>query len=314
MSLLTAKDKTVFGLKPIDLLGILIMIIPFFISFKSFTLTETGPAVEWWFIRLGKTTSSTQIDIKPGVVSALCAVSFYFAVIVRFNLFKADTLLAGIISAVRTFLNCFVIAALLSTIITTHHIDKPSFAALFQNYQTVFLLMGILLSWIGMRTISGYCWILFVIAAWNSLSKYDEAMGVWGALFVITVALSLFLQMSAHIKVSDFAKEFRGDMNSSSSSVRNNMSAAAADAAQRAEDVSTFAKNTYTRIRTGKTPQNQASAGNGAVYYVGKNAEPTAPTPSRSMPSGDTGDILKALDVNGDGVVDEKDIELLRRK
>lgn len=141
MSLLTAKNKTVFGLKPIDLLGILIMIIPFFISFKSFTLIETGPKFEWWFIRLGKTTNSTQIDIKPGLVSAMCTVSFYFALIVRFDLFKADTLLEGIISAIRTFLNCYVVAALLSIIITTHHIDKPSFEALFQNYQTVFLLM-----------------------------------------------------------------------------------------------------------------------------------------------------------------------------
>ncbi len=32
------------------------------------------------------------------------------------------------------------------------------------------------------------------------------------------------------------------------------------------------------------------------------------------MPAGKAEDILKALDVNGDGVVDEKDIELLKNR
>ena len=143
-------------------------------------------------------------------------------------------------------------------------------------------------------------------------------MGVWGAVFVITLAISLFLQMSARIKVGDVAKEFRGDINFSALTVRNNMSAAAADAAQRAENVSNFVKDNvaaYTPVKFRAAQQSQVTAGTGPVYYVGKNTAPTvAPAPSRSMPTGDTEDILKALDVNGDGVVDEKDIELLRKK
>ena len=311
------SQKTILGLEPIDFLGILIMLIPFLISFKSFTYSEIGPKFEWWFIRLGRTTTDTKVNLNPGLVSALCAVAFYFPLIIRLDLFKADALLDGILSVVRTFLNCFVIAALLSIIVTTQHIDKPTFEAFFQNHQTGFLFMGIVLSWIGMRTISGYCWILFIVAAFSSFTRYDRAMGIWGAVFIITLSISLFLQLSAHVKVTDVVKEFRGSFNSVASTTRVNMSVAAADATQRANDVSTFVKDNvaaYTPIKIRTTPQNQTPVGTKPVYYVGKNTEQTTPVPSRSMPEGNAEDILKALDVNGDGVVDEKDIELLRKK
>ena len=305
------SEKPVFGFKPADLLGLVIMIIPFIITLMPFNVPQEVKKLIFF--------KSEEIVSKrilvPGMVSALCAVAFYSAVLVRFKLFQSENLFQGIISAIRTFLNCWVIAALLTMVVPTERVSGLSLSAFLQEHQTILLLLAILLSWVGMRTLSGYCWILFIIAAWEHIIKLDQAMGAWGAVFVITLVVSLLLQISSYADISDVIRDFSGSTSVHAATVRNNMSAAAADAAQRAEDVSAFAKNTYTRIKSGKTPQDQASAGTGPVYYVGKNTAPTvAPAPSRSMPTGDTEDILKALDVNGDGVVDEKDIELLRKK
>ena len=305
------SEKPIFGFKSADLLGLVIMIIPFSITLMPFNVPQEVKKLIFF--------KSEEIVSKrilvPGMVSALCAVAFYSAVLVRFQLFRSDNLFQGIISTIRTFLNCWVIAALLTMVVPTDKVTGLSLSAFLYNYQTILLVLAILLAWVGMRTVSGYCWILFIIAAWEHISKLDQAMGAWGAVFVITLVISLLLQISSYADISEVIRDFNGNASIHASAIRVNMSAAAADAAQRAEDVSRFVKDNvaaYTPVKLRTAQQSQVTAGTRPVYYVGKNAEPTAPTLSRSMPSGDTGDILKALDVNGDGVVDEKDIELLR--
>lgn len=305
------SEKPVFGFHPVDLLGIVITIIPFWITFMHFDVPQE---VKKLIFFKSEEIVSKQI-IKPGTVSALCSVAFYCALLVRFRLFKSDNLLQGVISAIRTFLDCWVVAALLTLVVPTEKISGLSLSAFLQNHQTMLLLLAILLSWIGMRTISGYCWMLFIIAAWQHILKLDRAMGSWGAVFVITLAISLLCQISSYANIGDVISDFRGAASPYTVAVKGNISAAAADAGQRAEDVSTFVKEnvaaiTPVKIRT--APRDQTRAGTEAVYYVGKNSEQKAI--DSSVPAGNAEDIIKALDVNDDGVVDEKDIELLRRK
>lgn len=309
MKAISAK-KTILGFKPGEVLGILLIIIPFFISFKTFTTTEQVRVA----IFFRKTTTETN-SLMPGLVSAFSSVAFYCALLVRFKLFKSNNLGEGIASAIQTFLNCWVVAALLTMIVPTEEIKGLSLSAFLQNQQTMLLLLAILLSWIGMRTVSGYCWILFIIAAWKNIMKLDQAMGAWGAVFVITLVVSLLLQISSYADISDVIRDFSGSTSAHAATARNNMSAAAVDAEQRAENVSSFVQDkiaAYTPVKLRTAQQSQVTAGTGAVYYVGKNTEPATAAPSRSIPAGNPEDILKALDVNGDGVVDEKDIELLR--
>ena len=178
MRILTSK-KTILGLKPVDMLGILIMIIPFVISFRSFTATEEQIKHIFLFLRNIEITTK-RVNIKPNMVSMLCSVAFYGALLTRFALFKTETLFEGIVSSLRTFLNCWVFASLFSMIVPENNIKQLTFHAFLQNHESKFLLMGILFSWIGMRTLSGYSWILFILAAWNNIRVLNEAMGAWG--------------------------------------------------------------------------------------------------------------------------------------
>ena len=307
------SEKPIFGFHPADFLGMVIIILPFFITFKSFDVSQE---VKKLIFFKSEEIISRRI-LMPGMVSALCSVTFYCALLVRFKLFRADNLIQGIISAIRTFFNCWVVAALLTMVVPTDKIQGISLSAFLQNHQSILLLLAILLSWIGMRTVSGYCWILFILAAWEHILRLDRAMGAWGAVFVITLVISLLLQISSYANLSDIIQDFRGSVSSHATTARVNMSAAATDAAQRAEDVSTFIKDNvaaYTPIKIRTVTRNQNQAEGKPVYYVGKNAEQNAQSQNRSMPAGKPEDILKALDVNGDGVVDEKDIELLKNR
>ena len=293
------QSKTIWGFHPTDLLGIIIMVVPFYITFKEFSY------VKGLFLWVTTTVPKT---IRPGLVSALCAVAFYVALILRCQLFKVGTLAEGIVSTIRAFLNCWVIASLMTMIVPTETISSLTLSGFLKNNQSTFLLIGIVLSWLGMRTISGYCWILFIIAAWKNLLVLDKAMGMWGAVYIITIAVSLLLQISNYVRLSDLLQDFKGEISKYSPNVRDNMSFAAKDAQSRARRAADFVM------------ANVAGAGApNPSFHVSKTGatrltEDNNTTASQSIPSGDARDLLKALDVNGDGVIDEKDIEILRGK
>ena len=59
------SDKLVFGFKISDLLGIVIMIIPFIISIR---FNHIIPGKRFWFVSIS---SDKSINIRPGLISAL---------------------------------------------------------------------------------------------------------------------------------------------------------------------------------------------------------------------------------------------------
>ena len=301
------SEKPILGFHPADLMGIVIMIIPFVISTYKFEITQKILFIHWT-----KTSS-----LSPYAITTLLAVIFYAAMIARFDFFKTNNIAQALISSIRMFLDCWVFAALLSFVFPSQQ-KNPGLLKLIQTPQVMLLVFAVTLTWVGMKTVSGFSWALLILTGSVNAIKTNNAMGVWGAVFVLTASISMFLQVRDLKLVNDFVRDFKAYTRGYVQNVRGNMSAAAADAAQRAENVSNFVKDNvaaYTPVKFRAAKQSQVTAGTGPVYYVGKNTAPTvAAAPSRSMPAGDTEDILKALDVNGDGVVDEKDIELLRKK
>ena len=294
-----SRTKTILGFHPTDLLGIFLMLVPFYITFKEFSYQEG------LFLWVTKTVPK---NIQPGMVSALCAVAFYVALILRCQLFKISTFAEGVVSTVRAFLNCWVIASLMTMIVPTETVNSLTISGFLKNNQSTFLLIGIVLSWVGMRTVSGYCWILFIIAAWNNLRILDKAMGMWGAVYIITLAISLLLQITNYVKLSDLLADFKGDLVKYSPTVKDNISFATKDAQKRARRAADYVM------------ANVAGAGAPSPSFHVSKTGASRITPDKtkssaqSIPSGDASDLLKALDVNGDGVVDEKDIEILRNR
>lgn len=297
--LYSRPTKVILGFHPTDLLGILIMIIPFYITFKEFTY------VKGLFLWVTTTVPKT---IKPGMVSALCAVAFYVALILRCQLFRIGTFVEGLVSTIRAFLNCWVIASLMTMIVPTESVSSLSLSGFLKNNQSLFLLVGIIMSWVGMRTISGYCWILFIVAAWKNLLVLDKAMGMWGAVYIITFSISLLLQVTNYVKLSDLMQDFKGEVSKYTPIAKENITLAGKDAQNRAKKAASYVMSNSAGAASVRPSFHVSRAGVTRILdHMPRNA-------SENVPSGEARDLLKALDVNNDGVVDEKDIEILRSK
>ena len=194
------ERKTVFGFTIADLFGILIMIIPCAISalWESETSQRVIPFIPW-------ITKTVQHNIQPGLIATFFAVVFYAALIVRYNIFRKESLIEAIISAIRMFLDCWALSALIGTVVE-NGADKNGLITIFAfQFNTYFmLLLAVILSWIGMKTLSGYSWILFIIAGLKHLEEINDAMGMSGAALILAIAISLFLQINDFSNITDF--------------------------------------------------------------------------------------------------------------
>ena len=178
---LTTK-KTVFGFHVADLLGIALMIIPCLISCYSFSTTAPRIAFLPKWIPFNR--QEVEVHVTPDISRALIAVAFYYgALIARYGIFKKDNLMEALISSVRTFLNCWGLAALLGIVLTTNSNETFSLGIFSINTASL-LLFAVLFSWFGMKTLAGYVWIIFVLAGVKHFNMVSDAMGPWGAVFI----------------------------------------------------------------------------------------------------------------------------------
>ncbi len=286
------EKQTIWGYDPVDLLGISLMIIPVIISFIQFPTSTRVISFIPWITKPGKQ------SITPDLTCGLCAIAFYAALIVRYDFFKMDSVPAALISSIRLLLNCWAVGALLSPIVSA----KSEISILMFTFSSsTLLLFAVLLTWLGDKKIAGYSWILFILAAFRSWNEVSQVMGWAGALFIIVFGLSLFLQVRDTATIAEFAKSVSSKASSYAPGIRENINAAMDDAADKASAAANIARS---KIDTVKKRQNSQPA-----YHINKDGSATPKQPSIKDPK----DVLQALDVNGDGVIDEKDIELLNQ-
>jgi len=281
------SENRILGFRVSDLLGILIMIIPLIITIR-FQQEIPGKYFLFFQIQQGKTES-----IRPGLISMLIAVIFYLSLMVRYEgVFRKRNLFEVFVSIVRMTVNCWVIAALVTLVIPeTGNQGSSLFAFLFSGNQSTILVIALLLSWLGMKTIAGFSWVLFIAAAWSHLTQIDAAMKMGGAIFVLTFALSLFLQIKDYTDIKDFWKEFKQKARPVSDEIKTEINAAADDATEKARMVSGFVVN-------------QLSTSN-RVHFTPSTNEKQSPKAVKIN--------LEALDFNKDGVVDDKDFIFLKQ-
>ena len=277
------SDKEVMGFRLNDLLGICMMVIPFLISVK---FSHQGPGNYFLFIQ---TSPGVKSSIRPNLISSICALVFYASLVVRYTgIFRAGNLFEGFVSSVRAFLNCWVISALVSLAIPTNISSNGTpMTGFFSSPQSTLLIIALLLSWLGMKTIAGYSWILFIVAAWSHLLELNSAMGMLGAVFIITLGISLFLQIKDYANIREFMQDFRAKGRGYASKMQDDINSAAFDASEKAQRFGNAVSehiDAYTGI---KHPSSDKLQQNGVKIN------------------------LEALDLNKDGMVDDKDFELL---
>ena len=306
-------ERTSLGFKPADLLGIALMVIPVIISTKSFDTSTRLISFLPWPLKKGTT------GIMPDITCGLCAAAFYLALIVRYNIFPKRNLAEALLSTIRAILNCWAIAALISPIISSE--SKELTILLFKFNSLTLLLMAVILSWLGMRTIAGYSWILFILAALSSWESVAKAMGPYGMIFIIFFAVSLFLQIQDFSHVRDFVYDLKGKSGYYATGIRDNMNAAIDDAAYRTQQAAQTIKEEFVEpaMAAANIPVKKPTRNVKPAYHVGKNGHThtiqQASAVTRQNPfNDDADDFINMLDLNNDGVVDQEELKAYRSK
>lgn len=161
-----------------EIIGISIQIIPFVICFLTFTEEKKLLFFKW----------TNEVTIRPGLLSSLFALIFY-----------------GILSSIAMLLNVGVIASLFSVLVS------KDFTFMGIDYAGIYILViGIILTFLSMRTIAGYVFFLFLIIGVIRLISIDIAMGLWGFLYIAMMGISLFLQIPDLKDFSNLLYEFKG--------------------------------------------------------------------------------------------------------
>lgn len=222
-------EKTYYGYTTSEIFGVVLMIVPFIMG-MMFTHTD------YWFEALiGKRFARREISIKPENISILLSIMMYFGLALRFNIFKTNNLLNGIISSIRMFLNCSVMAMIIRVVypISKKGIPVPFLSALTSNWEIMLLVFAVVLTWAGVRTLAGYSWIICILVSFTHQSKVSQYMGTRGYLFMILAAISMFLQIKDWNNIRNFIGEFIGSTQSFRNDIRTNIGSAAYDASDK---------------------------------------------------------------------------------
>lgn len=138
----------------------------------------------------------------------------------------------SIISSIAMFLNVMVFASIFSTIINSDF----KFAGI-ENFGIWILIIGCVLSLLCMRTIAGYVFFIFLIFAIMRLIDINSAMGFCGALYIVFIGISVFLQIPDLKDFSNLLQEFKGTAKSTGSRVVEDMNLAKNDATEKIENI-----------------------------------------------------------------------------
>ncbi|MCL2808983.1 MAG: hypothetical protein FWD24_02820 [Treponema sp.] len=181
-----------------NIAAIIFLIIPIMLSFIPF-YDESGYNV---------------LNLKPGVLTGTLAFFMYFAIIVRlkglrnsFNSFSDGLLSILTIWFCATLINFFT-----GDIVITNpfHINPLTSNIIIKIPGPIILIIGLLVSWLGMKSIAGIIWIIFILISAIQIVQGDAVMGIWGFIYIISGFMGIVFQLKQMNSnfFTDFGKEF----------------------------------------------------------------------------------------------------------
>lgn len=158
------------------IIAIALMAISLIIAF-SFLLPESGHL--WW-----KRTKS--FALQPGIVSGVFAIVIYSAVIIRNDI----TVFKNPIKVILVILNITFVATFSKTFLS----NEKWF--MFGISSQTLAIMCVVFSWLGMKSIAGFSWIILFIVSIPTLTKINNEMGLFGYIYILSAFLSIGMQIA----------------------------------------------------------------------------------------------------------------------
>lgn len=86
------------------------------------------------------------------------------------------------------------------------------------------LIFGIVISWVGMRSVAGFVWIILFSVAVCKMAGDSEAFGFYGVIYILCAMISVFCQLT-DLK-ENFISSLKRDFFSASEDVREEIDSA----------------------------------------------------------------------------------------
>lgn len=142
-----------------------------------------------------------RFGIAPNVTAVICAIFIYGALLARRYIRPASNLYALLLVA----MNVVFVASLVESFLPAKSVCL--FRMLGWEVLTFsplkLLVFVILLSWLGMRALSGFSIILLILAFWSRTQELDVTLGFWGSAYLLCGFLSFVVQCRLPYMVPD---------------------------------------------------------------------------------------------------------------
>ena len=204
----------------------LLMIISVIMACQSYSYHKDGFVVPFVNLEIGG--SNTVETLMPNMISTMVAIALYSGVVIRnsYEIFKEP------LKVILCVANILFLSSLTTIFIVADFklpfLDLSGYAI---------LILAIALSWIGMKAISGYAWVILLISSLGQITRINVAMGFAGVVYILCAFVSMGMQIaSGYLVVSKdaFKSEFynmgqviKGDINKSIEATKEIASSAA---------------------------------------------------------------------------------------
>ncbi len=162
-----------------------------------------------------------KIIIRPGFITTMYAVFMYSSLLVRGIVdidLKTEKTPILVMEIVLLSLNVLFIASFLSIFVNAKTFLGVSSQALF--------IFAIALSWLGVKSIAGYVWVLLFLLSLGNISKINESMDFLGAIYVLSAFISIAFQFIPNNKFSELAQAFKSDFKLAKTEIQEDLSEA----------------------------------------------------------------------------------------
>ena len=139
-------------------------------------------------------------SIAPDLLTMIPAILLYTSIIIRFRIRIFFDVYETLVSALIILFCASFISIFVGGTINILFLGEMS--------TTLVLWIAIIFSWIGIRPIACFTWVLLFILSIFRLSNVNEALGIWGAVYV----LFAFLGVALYVKdFFHYASKFKSD-------------------------------------------------------------------------------------------------------
>ena len=163
------------------------------------------------------------VSIRPDLISMMYAVCIYLAYIVRVKG------ILKVLESIREIVVCALVlmlfASFIQILLGTNEF-KIFGTTLFSFDSKMLLLIALLLSWLGVKFLSVASLGIVAVCALAKLSIVNEAMGVWGIVYVLSGFIGIILYLKTEPQVVAALPSYRKSLKAQMSCLKNDISEA----------------------------------------------------------------------------------------